>query len=481
MNLDDLFAATARRQPARPALLGPRSGDCLTYADLDAAIEAASVHLREAGVRAGQCVGLECRSGAHYIILNYAVWRCGGCVVPVPIELTAAEKEHLLRTIAIDHVITENQSAALLARLQCGRRVSIVGEIRAVPVTRLREPPPGFAAINSAFIRFTSGTTAAAKGVVLSHETIYERIQAANEVLSLGPDDRVIWLLSMAHHFAVSIVGYLTFGAAIVLLPNHFAGAILDSARRHRGTLIYGSPAHYTWLANSTGSESLANLRLAISTTAGIDRTAAQRFHDWFGVPVTQALGIIEIGLPFINIDFAASRCEAVGRVLPAYRVRLSDVGLGDNLREILLSGPGCLDAYYDPWRARSSIMPDGWFHTGDVGQVDDDGCFYLRGRLKDVINVLGMKFFPQEVEAVLTAHPAVAGASVFSRSDGRMGEVPVARVVLRDHFAQRTGERELIAHCRRQLADYKVPERIEFAEELPRTASGKILRRALA
>jgi acyl-CoA synthetase (AMP-forming)/AMP-acid ligase II len=189
-------------------------------------------------------------------------------------------------------------------------------------------------------------------------------------------------------------------------------------------------------------------------------------------------LGIIEVGLPFINTRFADERPEAVGKLLPAYELRLKDVGLGEDAREILLRGPGFLDAYYDPWRPRSAIMRDGWFHTGDVASIGDDGCVVLRGRRKEVINALGVKFFPQEVETVLAAHPAVARACVRGRLDPRLGEVPEAQIVLRQGCA-RPPASELIAHCERHLALSKVPRAIEFVEALPLTASGKLVHRA--
>ena len=148
-----------------------------------------------------------------------------------------------------------------------------------------------------------------------------------------------------------------------------------------------------------------------LSSTAALERGRRKRSAP-FGVPVAQALGIIEIGLPFINLDFAADRPAAVGRVLPAYELRLEDVGLGTDRREVLLRGKGFLDAYYRPWRTRAEIMPDGWFRTGDLGTLDADGCLFLHGRSKDVISVLGIKVFPQEIEAVLTSHPGVQGAS---------------------------------------------------------------------
>ena len=480
MNLYDVFRETARRQPARPALLGPGPADALSYARLDERIRTAAERLERAGVRAGHCVGLHCPSGADYIVLTYALWRCGCCAVPIPTELAAGEKQTVCREIALDFVISRDGRAAFAAPFATAAATELTPGTVVVPIRSPREHPPGFRAINGAFVRFTSGTTGAAKGVVLSHESIHDRIRAANEVLRIGPDDRVIWLLSMSYHFAVSIVGYLSFGATVVLLPNHFARAIAEAADRLRATVIYGSPVQYEWLIACEPPPALPSVRLAVSTTTGLNRETAEAFHHRFGLPLTQALGIIEVGLPFINADFAADRPEAVGRVLPAYRLRMEDVGLGPNLRAVLLAGPGFLDAYYEPWRTRAEIMPDGWFRTGDVGELDADGCLFLRGRTKDVIDVLGMKFFPQEVEAVLLSHPDVAATGVYATRDARFGEVPAARVVARDP-GRPPSEAELVEHCRQRLAGYKVPQRIEFVDALPRTASGKVLRCATA
>jgi long-chain acyl-CoA synthetase len=444
---------------------------------LDDAVNTAGDRLRRTGLRPGDCVGLHVPSGVPYIVCTYAAWRCGACVVPIPVELTTSEKGQICRDIALDYVVTARRGDAFVEPLRRGEATALMPGTAAVPVTALRDHPAGYRDINSAFIRFTSGTTGDSKGVVLSHETIAERIRAANEVINIGPADRVVWVLSMSYHFAVTIVGYLSLGATVVLPPNHFAPAVLDAARRHRATLVYASPAHYAWLAGCEQAGPLPGLRLALSTTAALDGRTADAFRRRFGLPVAQALGIIEVGLPFINTTFAADRPLAVGRVLPAYRLRLADVGLGPDLKEVLLSGPGFLDAYYQPWRPRAAVMPDGWFRTGDVGALDADGCLTLRGRAKDVISVLGMKFFPAEVEAVLASHPGVAGACVFARPDERLGEVPHARVVPRGGGPT---EADLIAYCRERLAEFKVPQRIEFVGTLPRTASGKVLHRDL-
>jgi long-chain acyl-CoA synthetase len=477
LNLYERFAESARRRPGQPAILGPSMGECLSYSGLDEAARALSEQLRKAGVRPGDCVGLHCPSGALCIVATYAVWRCGGCVVPIPVELAAPEKEEVLRTIRLPWALSPVRTAGFLGPLIAGAAPAMTGDLALLPLAPQCEHPAGFHDLDAAFIRFTSGTTGAAKGVVLSHQTIRERIDAANEVLALGPGDRVTWVLSMSYHFAVSIVAYLTFGAGIVLPANHLAAGIVEASRRHGATVIYASPAHYAWLAAAAQAAPLASLRLAVSTTARLDRAVALRFQQRFGLPLTQALGIIEVGLPFINTDFAHDRPEGIGRPLPAYRLRLEDTGLDDGLGEVLLSGKGVLDAYYAPWRPRAEVMPDGWFRTGDVAEADADGCLFLRGRKKDVISVLGMKFFPQEVEAALAAHPRVDAACVVAWPDARLGEVVRGRVVLRPG-GNVPSEAELLEHCRQRLADYKVPQQIEFVSELPRTASGKLLHR---
>jgi long-chain acyl-CoA synthetase len=476
--LYELFHRTARNQPDHPAILGPGADAAISYAQLDEAIIQTGQRLRRAGVEPGQCVGLHYPSGSDYVVLNYAAWYCGACVVPVATELSAAERLAVCSEISLSHLVSRAGDAAFVDTLRGGAEVALTRNATLLPIRSRRSHPPGYDHVDAAFIRFTSGTTGASKGVVLSHATVRDRIEAANEALRIGPGDRVLWLLSMAYHFTVSIVSYLSFGATIVLPANHFAAAVVETCRRHRTTLIYASPMHWALLADYPRAEPLETPRLAISTTSALDRQLARRFHQRYGVPLTQALGIIEVGLPCINVDFAAEKCESVGRVLPAFELRLEDTGLGPALQAVSFRGKGMLDAYYQPWRTRQQIMPDGWFRTGDVGELDPDGCLFLRGRSSDVISVMGMKFFPQEVENVLTAHPAVAQAGVFSQRDRRSGEVACARVVLRPGLHEDGVADDLRRWCAGRMASYKVPTRIEIVDSLQHTASGKLLHR---
>jgi long-chain acyl-CoA synthetase len=479
MNLYQVFHATALRQPDRPAIIKMAVGNQMSYHELDEAIANTSQRLQAAGVLPGDCIGLHFASSAEYIVFTYAVWRCGACVIPLPLELAVTEKQEILRCLAIDKIISARRGSAMFSTFRRGELFELAVEAEVFAVEARLSRPAELANLNPAFIRFTSGTTGAAKGVVLSHETVLERIAAANEVLNLRPSDRVLWVLSMAYHFTVSIVAYLTYGAAIVLPKNHFASAVVEAAQLSQATILYASPMHYALLADFPDARAVPSLRRVISTTSSLNLQAAHRFRERYGKPIDQALGIIEIGLPCINAAQEPERWNSVGRVLPAYNLRLNDVGLGEDAKEIVLRGPGMLDAYYHPWQTRQEILRDGWFHTGDVGRVDRDGYLYLTGRTKDVINIMGMKFFPQEVERVLASHPNVSAVSVFAARDERWGEAVGARVVAcgpdDDQLASR-----LQAYCRQHVAEYKVPRHIEFVSVLPRTASGKVLHRAL-
>jgi long-chain acyl-CoA synthetase len=476
--LYEQFHRTAVAQPEHGALLGPRQDAALSYRALDAAICRASEQLAAAGVRAGHCVGLHYPSTTDYIIWTYAIWRLGGCVVPLPMELAAPEKAEICQRLALDFVLTAGNAPAFLEPFRRGDTENL-GRDHLVPVVGPRRHPAGFAEVNAAFIRFTSGTTGNSKGVVLSHETIDERIRAPNAALAIGPADRVLWVLSMSYHFTVSIVAYLTFGATVVLPANHFAAAIADAIDRTQASILYASPTHFALLAEYPQARPLPSLRLAISTTSALDERVARSFARRYERTISQALGIIEGGLPAIHVDPTEKRWGSVGRVLPPFRLRLEDIGLGPQHQAVLLGGPGFLDAYYDPWQPRDQIMEGGWFRTGDVGHVDADGYLFLRGRVQDVISVMGMKFFPQEVERVLAAHPLVEGASVYGGHDERWGQSVHARVVTKGRTLTPELEHELRQRCRQQLAAYKVPQRIEFVAALPRTASGKVLRSA--
>ncbi|MBI4838737.1 MAG: acyl--CoA ligase, partial [Nitrospirae bacterium] len=358
MNVFDIFKDRAVKQPGHHAIVS--GGVTFTYSGLLKEIESKAEILSKAGLQKGSCLGIHLTNSPEYIIMTYAGWMLGACIVPVASEMTPEEKLHLCSTIALDAVIARSRDSQLFDPVRIKEPTDLSNGLSLLPVRKSRQHPKGFHEINPAFLRFTSGTTGSAKGVVISHESIKDRILAANRVLNIGPDDKVLWLLSMAYHFTVSIVSYLSFGAAIVLSAGFLGELIIKALQNMKCTIISASPTHYQ-LMNNTGAADLSGLRLAISTTSGLASEIADRFYQLFHVPLCQAYGIIEVGLPFINVDNPVGKSKSVGKLLPDFQALLEDSGLGDNLKTIKLRGKGFFDAYYEPWRLRSDCLKDGW------------------------------------------------------------------------------------------------------------------------
>ena len=480
LNLAECFFQKAEQQPHHPLILGPNAEDTISYAEFRAEVQALAKQLKDAGVNSSSNIGLHYPSGRDYVAFVYAIWACGGCVTPLPRELTAPEKQQIFQFIQMDGVLS---SVDLLDQIRASIQpdaLSITPRAVFAKVQAVCEAPPQLAEVNAAFIRFTSGTTGDAKGVVLSHESIYARIQAANQTLQIDATDRILWLLSMDYHFAVSIVAYLTFGASIILPKNSFGITLLTAAARHQATLIYGSPTHYNMMIQDDSGACLpAELRLAIVTTTALRTEIADAFYARFGRTLNETYGIIELGLPAINVSQAKEKQGSVGQVLPAYELRL-DCLPGEQQGEITFRSKGMLDAYYSPWKSRDAILQqnDGWFRTGDLGQLDRDGFLYIVGRIKEMISVGGMKFFPDEVESVLESHCAIHAACVFGVQERQWGEAAVAHLVLEAGNAA-PDENELRAYCKQYLASHKIPSRFQWVEQLTYTASGKKIRNA--
>jgi long-chain acyl-CoA synthetase len=398
-------------------------------------------------------VGLDCPNGVAHVALALAIVRAGKCLVPLASELALPERERVIRETGVGAIVDGS------------------GVIRDLP-------PPGelgfdeaaLHALNPAFIRFSSGTTGKSKGVVISHERLLERVTAANRGLKIGAEDRIVWILPMAHHFAVSIMLYLLNRATTVIVNSHLAEDVLAAGRRHRGTILYGAPFHHALLAAETSNLPWPDLRLAVSTAAPLPLATAHAFDARYGIPLSQGLGVIEVGLPLLNLAAGRVKPGSVGRPLPDYQAEVRDGG------ELFLKGPGMFDAYLQPWRPCAQTLEDGWFHTGDLARIDEDGDFHLLGRSHSVINVAGLKCFPEEIEIVINETPGVAASRVSGKANPRFGAVPVAEIEPSDP-TKPPKISALAAHCREALSRYKVPVEFRIVERLPRTPSGKIQR----
>lgn len=449
----------------RVAIAG-ESGE-ITFAELFAAVDEISARLGElACFRRGGVprVGVIFPNGAGYMVVALAVLEAGGCFVPVPDELTVAEREALISETGLEALLVGGGEGF---ELPLGLGVAVVRECE---MGEVKFPVAEFEKLNPAFIRFSSGTTGASKGVVLSHESLLERITAANGGLELSAGDKVLWTLPMAHHFAVTIVLYLYHGVTTVLETSNRPDLLFQAARESGTNLLYGSPFHFAQLAQCKEAERLPKLRMAISTASALSGEVAEAFRERFELPVTQALGIIEVGLPILNRVHAEDLPEALGQPLPGYEVKVAEDG------ELLLKGPGIFDAYLVPWQRRGEMLRDGWFGTGDLAELLEDGTVVMKGRKKSVINVGGMKVFPEEIEVVLNTHPAVARSRVYAERHPTLGSFPCAEVIL-EKGKEMPPVRELRSCCMERLASYKIPLKFSEVGSIELTASGKVKR----
>ena len=479
MNLAEIVHASARKHSQRAAVTDVRSGHSLTYADLGREVERVAAFLIRQGVKPGQRIGLLAPNGTAYLPAAFGLLATGACLVPLAANLTPAEIAKIASEVDVNGCLAWPKADPLAASTE--RSTLAGGECDGFTfewLARGIEGPDALRRLNAAFIRFTSGTTADRKGVVLSHEATVARVEAADRVLRLTEDDRILWVLPLAYHFAVTIVAYVRAGAHVVLCPDTFPATVIDTIRRLRASVLYASPLHFERMSNLGPTSPLTDVRLALSTSAPISAAVIERFEFVYGVPLGQAYGIIEAGLPCINRGSDGLSASSVGRAVPGYEVAVfSDAGArvpSGTSGEIGVRGAGLFSAYYTPWHEH--VARDGWFLTGDIGQLDVDGALYLQGRKKAVIFVAGLKFFPEEVEECINQFPGVKESRVFSTPHPHLGEVPRAEVAFATPRPDLEGVR---AHCVRSLSPYKVPVEFIIVEATAKTPSGKILRRS--
>jgi long-chain acyl-CoA synthetase len=481
MNLVELVEASARTHGRRPAVTDVRSGHRLTYADLGREAERVTAFLLRQGVAPGQRIGLLAPNVTAHLPAAFGLLATGACLIPMAANHTPAEIAQIVRDVEVNGCLAWPGADPLPG--STARAGLAGGECHGFTfqwIARDVAGAEGLRDLDPAFIRFTSGTTANRKGVVLSHAATLARVEASDRVLRFTADDRILWVLPLAYHFAVTIVAYVRAGAHILLCPDTLPGSIVESIRRLRASVLYASPLHFERMSNLAAEGRLDSLRLALSTSAPIAPAVMERFAEAYGVSAGQAYGIIEAGLPCINPGGDGLPVGSVGRVVPGYEVAVfSDEGQRlppGTQGEVGVQGDGLFSAYYAPWVLREDVSRDGWFLTGDIGWLDDKGALTLQGRKKAVIFVAGLKFFPEEVEACLNEFPSVKESRVFGVPHAHLGQVPRAEVVL---DTPRPDLEALRLHCARVLSPYKVPVEFTVVDAIARTPGGKILRRA--
>ncbi|PKL52624.1 MAG: hypothetical protein CVV37_00040 [Nitrospira bacterium HGW-Nitrospira-1] len=476
MNIFDTIRKETRDFTGKTAVI---EGDAmLSYGRLLSFADMTASSLRAKGVGRFHRVGLLCGDSIDYITTNLAVLSLSAVIVPVSPEQADKEIKEIIERISLDYLIFEKGTYQEEGSEILPSEGLLKKELRILKRNVPALPYAEYYRINPAFIRFSSGTTGASKGVVMSHEAIIERTDAADKGLKITSEDTVLWVLSMSFHFVVTILLFLRRAATIVLCSHNFPESLIEGITRHKGTFIYASPFHCNVMVRSDllSPWSLSNIRLAISTAMKLPRAIAEEFSAKFGFEPAEAYGIIEVGLPFINLLSGGESREGVGRPLPDYEVEIAAKDT-DGVGEIYIRGKGMFDAYFSPWQGQESVLKDGWFRTGDLGRLENDGHLTIVGREKDVINFVGMKVFPFEVEAVLNEYPLVKESMVYGVSHPQYGQLPAAMLVLRNSPSRELDLGDLRRFCYQRMSQYKVPKDFQVVDALPKTASGKVRR----
>jgi long-chain acyl-CoA synthetase len=451
---------------------GPRA---VTRRELIAATERVSATLGSLGLPPGTPVAVML-TGPEAIAALFGVWRAGLVHVPLNPRLTDAEVARVLTRVPVAVVVTAPDTAS---RVPAGMAHMVVDERSARLDGDARATTPTPLDADAALVQLTSGTTGPPKPVVLHHGTILALMDRVLDTLGAKRSDRErapmpnLVPLSLSLWAGIYNVCFaFRVGAPVVLLerfePREFAALVT----RHQIRSVVLPPAAMAMLADDADLESLEPLRLVRSITAPLSPFQARRFHARFGVDVLNSYGQTELGGEVIGWSagdlpaFGVTKLGAVGRPHAGVEVRVVEGEL--QVRTGRTVGTDATSTSGD-----DRLGADGWFRTGDLAQIDDDGFVWIEGRVSEMINRGGLKVYPGEVEEVLRAVPGVVDAAVVGAPDERLGEVPVAFVV-------GPVDERLEARCRAELAPYKVPARFVAVDQLPRTEVGKVIPRAL-
>lgn len=498
--LGEILPAAALRHGSRAAVtVESRS---LSFAELNALSSRTARGLVSIGVQPGDRVGLFGGNSIDWVIAYYGTAKTGAVLNPLSSMLTADELAFTIGDAGARVVVAAPDKALLLLPLRESGLIDhlvLWGDGPAIPGTVamgawlssgspefLPHPcEPGALAV----IAYTSGTTGRPKGAMQSQRAVVMAGVGTALMAARTAEDRIISALPLFHVYGSCVLnGAMLAGSQLITLPRFDAVAMLRGIAEHRATIMDGVPtAYYYLLAHPEFDRyDLSSLRICWVGGQTLPAAKSLEFSRRTGVPVHEVWGMTELaGATTANPTYGVNKPGTIGVPYPGNAFKVVDAE--DPARELppgqpgelMFKGPLVMLGYYNnPKATAETIRHDGWLHTGDIAVMDEDGYATLIDRKKDMILTAGFNVYPAELERVLCMHTAVALAAVGSILDEARGELAKAYVVLRPE-AEVTAA-DIIAHCRSQLAAYKVPRAVQFVEAIPMTASGKLMRRLL-
>jgi long-chain acyl-CoA synthetase len=521
----DMFLTTVKAMPDQPAIY--YFNQAITYGDLDQKSSALAAALRAHGVVAGERVALYLQNIPQFLIGLYAIWKAGGIVVLCNPMFKQQELEyHLNDSGARGLICLESLYASVAHAAVPNTQVQFV--VTTSELDYAGDTPPQLLAASSkqrftetldlqdlltqfagatielphltladvGFLAYTSGTTGKPKGAMNTHGNIVFNATFYRDWVQLTKDDVVIGVAPFFHitgliaHIAVAALA----GMPIIMFYRFDAATMLSLTERWRGSFTVAAITVFTALMNfpTLKNYDLSSLKKTLSGGAPVSPSIVENFEKVTGIYIYNIYGLTETTSPSHATPMgmhppvdADSGALSVGVPIPNTVCKIIDVATGDELPvgevgELITKGPQVVAGYWNKPEETAHAIQDGYLHTGDVAKMDQDGWFYIVDRKKDMIIVSGYKVWPRDVEDVLYQHPAVREAAVVGIADPYRGETVKAFVALKSESEGVVTAEELIAFCKERMANYKYPRFIEFLDELPKTTTGKYLRREL-
>jgi long-chain acyl-CoA synthetase len=493
MNIAQHVERAARFFPDKPAILF--EGAQLRYADLNQRANRLANALKANGVRRGDRVALYLPNIPEFAVCYCAILKAGAIAVSINAIFKSEEVRFIIEDSGAKALFTTGELLPNVPRAELPSLEHVVvcmGDAQGNPTLDdwLSKGASAGQALDMApdepaLLLYTSGTTGFPKGATLTHGNVVSNMYATSHHAGYRPDDRMALFLPLFHVFGQNFIMNATFNACatLALYRRFLPDQVLDSIGRDRVTMFFAVPTIYINLLDMDLSKyDLSAIRYDFSAAATMPQEISRRWTERFGRPVYEGYGLTECS-PFAcyNHDFR-HKFGSVGTAVENFELKILDqddneLPLGD-WGEICIKGPGVMQGYWGKPEDTARALRSGWLHSGDIGTMDEEGYVYIVDRVKDMINVSGFKVWPAEVEQLLYRHPAVQELAVYGVHDPVKGETVRAAIVLKTG-ATATSE-EIIGFCRERMAVYKAPESVEFVGELPKSATGKILKRML-
>jgi long-chain acyl-CoA synthetase len=475
-----------RARADRPDAVAIRfEGRTITYRGLDEHAARLAAALDGLGLRQGDRMALYLPNCPEFVVAYLAIQKLGAIAVSLNTFWKRDETRRALEVSGARFVLSDRE---LESQIDRDTPLTVL-TTEALPAL-VEHAPAAMAAVSvppdtPSAIVFSSGTTGDPKGCTLSHANVVSNAQAKVDHLAIAPTDRLLLFVPLFHCFGQNAILNAAFqaGASVVLERGFAVERVLAVIATERPSMFFGPPPAFAMLLNRARSVDFEPVRYFFSAAAPLPISIAVRWQEIFGRPIHEGYGLTETS-PFACYNHVTRyRPGSIGTPIRDVTMAVVDPATGvelgsDQVGEIVVRGPNVMLGYWGQPDETAQVIRNGWCHSGDLGYRDADGYYFLVDRLKDMINVGGLKVSPAEVERVLLTHRDVARAGVFGAPDPVLGEQVAACVVLEVGAVTRPAE--LITFCRERLATYKAPVRIAFSSSLPTSPTGKVLRRQL-